>query len=72
MFLGLNINGTNYEVARFQFPEALNRSLMVGEIEISGVPAGTLTISPRFKSGAASVVSFYTEDYVNYSVQEVP
>ena len=72
MFLGLNINGTDYEVARFQFPEATNRSLMVGEIEISGVPAGSLTISPRFKGGSASIVSFYFEDYVNYSVQEMP
>lgn len=72
MYLGLNINGVDYEVARAQSPEAVNRTFVMGEIEIPSLPVGTLTISPRFRSNGASIVSFYTEDFVNYSVQEMP
>lgn len=72
MFLGVNINGTNYEVARTQSPEAVNRTFITGEVDIPSIPAGSLTIYPRFRSNGGSLVSFYTEDFVNYSVQEVP
>ena len=72
MFLGVNINGTDYEVARAQSPEAVNRTFIMGEVGIPSIPAGSLTIYPLFRSNGGSLVSFYTEDFVNYSVQEMP
>lgn len=70
MRLGLSIGGTDYDIAQFEYPAATNRNVIAGIREISGISAGTLTIKPRFRAGAASIIRFDTTDIVSFSVEE--
>lgn len=70
MFLGINIDGTDTEVARMKFPTATVREVITGEVEISGVGAGTLDIKARFRATTASSVTFETGDVVSLSITE--
>lgn len=71
-YLALSINGTDYDVAQYYFPNAVNRNLMVGTAEITGVAAGTHVVKPRFRSsGAAQLYFRASNDFVAYSIMEV-
>jgi hypothetical protein len=69
-FLGLRINGVDYDVARTGFLQALSRASFVGNRIIGGVAAGTFTIEPVFKAGNASVFDFTVMDLISYTVRE--
>lgn len=72
--LGVRINTTDYDVAVAAFPAGGSgaRRTFVGEIEVSGLAAGTYAIRPRFKAGYhPTTFGFYTsDDMVSLSVTE--
>lgn len=71
LFVGLNIGGTDYDVAFRQFYTATYRGEIVGEREIPGIAAGSLAVKPRFKSESAAAVSLWAgDDFISYSVTE--
>jgi hypothetical protein len=70
-FLGLRIGTTDYDIARRFFLEGANRQNFAGEVFLSGIAAGTVNVLPRFRMSAASVFTFYADDYLSYSVEEV-
>lgn len=72
IYLGLRINGTDYQIAQCHTTVAAPvRVVLVGQRRLTGLAAGTLTIEPVVASGTASQVIAYTgADFISYTIRE--
>jgi len=70
MFMGMNIAGTDYDIAIALFPQAVFYGTLFGTRELTGINSGSLSIKPRFKCGAASAITAPITTTVSYSVVE--
>lgn len=73
LYLGMRINGADFDVARTRIGEAFARDAFTAHRRITGIAAGPLTIEPVFKTAAGALVAFTTgEDSISYTVREAP
>jgi hypothetical protein len=77
IYMGLRItpNGgaaVDYDVGRVRFLAGTHRFIIVGNSEISGLAANTYTVEPIVRvSSGSTVLSFFNDDAISWSVQEV-
>lgn len=74
MMLGVQINGTDYDLAPFFFNTALQHHTVTGERLITGLPAGDHAVQTRIKiTGGTAVtkqITFDTSDSLTVTVEE--
>ena len=69
---GLSVNGTTYDVVNTVVASTFFRYFNSGVAEITGIPVGTYSVFPQWKSasGASTNQFFVTDDFISYSITE--
>jgi hypothetical protein len=67
---GININGTDYAIARMIVGSGFN-GIVAGCRSVSGIASGALTVKPRLRTSGASAINLPENSFVSYSVREI-